>query len=90
MKIAVNEFRPSTSAAPFKPSFSTNVNSFVPTSKPFTPATIVAPIVAKVAAFTAPPPKPVEPKKEKSVLLLERIVKGSDDDVKNDSISAEE
>lgn len=40
-------------------------------------------------AVAAPKPvaKPVEPKKEKTVLLLERIVKGSETDVKNDEIT---
>ena len=38
----------------------------------------------------APPPKPVEPPKEKSVLLLERIVKGSNENVKSDEITEED
>lgn len=75
-------------AAPFKPSFSTKVNSFVP-SKPFTPSQ-PATVPVKATTFQAPPPKPVEPKKEKSVLILERIVTGSEEDVKNDAISADD
>ena len=39
---------------------------------------------------SAAPVKPVEPAKEKAVLFLERIVKGSDTDVKNDEITAED
>jgi hypothetical protein len=38
----------------------------------------------------AQPPKPVEPPKEKYVLMIERIVKGSESDVKADDITAEE
>lgn len=38
----------------------------------------------------APPPKPVEPPKEKSVLLIERIVKGKDENVKSDEITEED
>ena len=38
----------------------------------------------------APPPKPVEPPKEKSVLLIERIVKGSDENVKSYEITEED
>lgn len=43
-----------------------------------------------VAAAPSKPVKPVEPKKEKVVLMLERIVKGSDVDVKNDEITADD
>ena len=42
------------------------------------------------APVQAPPPKPVEPPKEKSVLLIERIVKGKDENVKNDEITEED
>ena len=36
------------------------------------------------------PPKPVEKPKEKYVLMIERIVKGSESDVKAEDISAED
>ena len=42
------------------------------------------------APVQAPPPKPVEPPKEKSVLLIERIVKGKDENVKSDEITEED
>jgi len=47
-------------------------------------------VPAPVAPVKVEPPKPVEPPKEKHVLLLERIVKGSETDVKSAELSEED
>lgn len=101
MSTNVTEFKPAaafnpsasftpTPAAAAKQNFNINTNVFVPSggnSKPnsMNPgASTFQPVVA------AAPPKPVEPAKEKAVLLLERIVKGSETNVKNEDITADD
>lgn len=83
---------------PFTPTLS---KPFVPSNAPMAQSN-AAPFVQKmsmassgftpapVAVVPTPPPKPVEPKKEKQLLLIERIVKGSETNVKTVDISAEE
>jgi len=79
-----------TTAAPFKPTnqpaqgMSVSAANFpAPQSVNPTPAKVVKPTPAKIV-------KPVEPPKEKYVLLIERIVKASDEDVKSADIKPEE
>ena len=77
MTTNVPEFKPNSTG------FNVKTNPFVPTKAMNTGAsTFVPPQVI--------PAKPVEPPKDKSVLLLERIVKGSDTDVKSDTITEED
>ena len=59
------------------------MNSQAPTFQPQAPAPAPAPAPAK-------PAKPVQPPKEKAVLLLERIVKGSNTDIKSEEVSNED
>ncbi len=73
---------------------STNVPTFNVTGSSFVPSTNARPFVPSggamggmnmgAATFQPQAPKPVEPPKEKYVLMIERIVKGSDSDVKSD------
>jgi len=76
MSTKVNEFKPNPNAA----SFNVKTNPFVPTKATPGMNTGASNFVPPQAA----PAKPAEPEKEKSVLLLERIVKGSDTNVKSD------
>jgi hypothetical protein len=65
------------------PSFNPGA-SFVP-SRPFVPSSSSSGGMNMGAAtFQPQAAKPVEPPKEKYVLMIERIVKGSDSDVKAD------
>ena len=72
--------------------FKTAAPAFVPTSNPFKPTGNVNAMNLSANTFVPPgakpapvmPVKPVDPPKEKTVLLLERIQKGSETDVKSD------
>lgn len=77
MSTNVNAFKPIPNAA----SFNVKTNPFVP-SKTMTPGMNTG--ASNFVPPQATPAKPAEPEKEKSVLLLERIVKGSDKNVKSD------
>ena len=102
----IEQVNMSTSVASFKPTGAGTMkvtgNAFVPAFIPQNRAAPMnAPMSTVAASFTpqaqpiqqmppAAPPRPVEPPKEKYVLMLERIVLGSDKDVKTDEITEED
>ena len=89
MNFAANEFKPtasamSTQASVYQPKPSTTAAAFKASST-FVPTTTTA--TTKPPEVVKPPPPPP---KEKSVLLLERIVKGSNTDVPAAELSADD
>ena len=90
MKVNVPEFKPKGLAT--KPEMKVNVEEFKPASSNVAPAMPTNMNLAVNSAQFVPkqPEKPVEPPKEKYVLMIERVVKGSDEEIKVDELDEDE